>query len=148
MKRLPLITIAGGLLLILLSACSTASNSDTRDDGVEVTSPEGALFQVVPSNGAPVNFTVEQVKAMPQVAIEVDGKTEAGPALLTVLEEARVSEFSSVTLQGLNFNITLEKSEVTDEVILDVTNRGTVKFASPTVPKENWPKDITLITIK
>ncbi|MBN2503446.1 MAG: hypothetical protein JXB38_21900 [Anaerolineales bacterium] len=136
------------MLLILLSACSTASNSDTRDDGVEVTSPEGALFQVVPSNGAPVNFTVEQVKAMPQVAIEVDGKTEAGPALLTVLEEARVSEFSSVTLQGLNFNITLEKSEVTDEVILDVTNRGTVKFASPTVPKENWPKDITLITIK
>jgi hypothetical protein len=51
-------------------------------------------------------------------------------------------------LQGLNFNITLQTIEVTDEVILDITNRDTVKFASPNEPKENWAKDITLITVK
>ena len=148
MKRPPLLAIAGTILLILLSACSTGSSGGSMEDDIEVVLPEGVLFQVATANGEPVSFTVEQVKALPQVTIEVDGKTEEGPALLTVLEKAGVGDYSSVTLQGVDLSITLNADEITDEVILDITNRDTVKFASPTVSKQEWPKDIILIAVE
>ena len=148
MRRLTIVGILGISLLVLLGACSSQADSGTGEGASEVILPEGVLFQVLMPDGERVNFTVEQVKAMPQVSIEVDGKTEEGPALLAVLEDAGVSNFSSMTLQGLNLSVTLEKDEITDEVILDITNRDTVKFASPMVPKQDWPKDIMLITVE
>jgi hypothetical protein len=147
MRRLALLGIVGALLLVLLEACCGESKAVSWDD-LDVVLPVGVLFQVVTPNEEPVSFTIEQVEAMPQVSIEVDGRIEEGPALLTVLAEAGVDEFSSVTLHGLNLNIVLESRQVTDEVILSITNWDTVKFASPAVPGQNWPKGIMLIVVE
>lgn len=107
----------------------------------------GALFRVVKSDGSAVAFTVDDIKALPLAQYMTEGKVEEGPRLLDVLAQAGVGEFNEVIISGPKSSQTLSQAQVDDQAILDLTNHGTVKLATPAVAKADWVKDVDLIVV-
>jgi hypothetical protein len=105
------------------------------------------LFKVVKPNGKYKNYTLDSLKKLPLGRITVESKVEEGPRLPDIIKNAGIKKYKSVKITGKNGSITLKKKDVTNKVILDFTNHGTVKFSSPSVPKPKWIKDITTIKV-
>ena len=126
-----------GLLCLLALTVPACGKSETK-----------GLLEVIATDGSSVGITLDDLNGLPQAQINVDGRVEEGPRLFDVLRFAGVSEFTQVTLTGSSSPVTLTSEQVDDNTILDITNRGTVKLASTYVPKPDWTKDITLITVK
>jgi hypothetical protein len=109
--------------------------------------PADALLQLVKADGSTVNFTMADLKKLPLTSIMIGAKAEEGPALLEVLKAAGVTDFKQVTVSGDGV-LTLTKAQITPQVVLDFSNRGTVKIASPDLPIPSPAKDLTLITVE
>ena len=109
--------------------------------------PADALFQLVKPDGSAVNFTMADLKNLPLTSIMIGAKAEEGPALLEVLKAAGVTDFKQVTVSG-DGTLTLTKAQITSQVVLDFSNRGTVKIASPDLPIPSPAKDLTLIKVE
>ncbi|MEW5720671.1 MAG: hypothetical protein AB1817_18745 [Chloroflexota bacterium] len=133
MKNLFLLVL--GMLLVACANSTPAASTET------------SALQIVKPDGSTKGFSLDDLKALPKTKITVEGSAEEGPALLEVLRAAGVTDFKQVTLGGSGA-LTLTKDKVTPQVLLDFTNRGTVKFAAANVPKANWPKDITTIKVE
>ncbi len=111
------------------------------------TKPADAVFQLIRPDGSIVNFTMADLKKLPLTSIMVGAKAEEGPALLEVLKAAGVADFKQVTVSG-DGTVTLTKEQITPQVVLDFSNRGTVKIASPDLPIPSPAKDLTLIKVE
>src|SRR5262249_26888218 len=107
-----------------------------------------ALFQIIKADGTKFDVTLDALKKLSLANITVDGKVEEGPKLLDVLALADVTDFSEVSLKGSASPVTLTRSQVDDNTILDFNNHGTLKLATTYVPMPNWTKDISEITVK
>ena len=139
MKKILIFTLA----LFLLSACGTpAAPAATPAPAVS------ALYQIVKPNGAKFAVTLDAVKKLPLAQITVEGKVQEGPKLMDILSLAGITDFSEVTINGSSAPTTLTRAQVDDNTILDFSNRGTMKLATTYIPKSNWTKDITEITVK
>jgi hypothetical protein len=103
---------------------------------------------VIKPDGTTMDFTLDALKQLPLTSIMADGSPEEGPALRDVLSAAGISEFTEVTLTGADGTLTLAQADVTPEVVLDFNNRGGVKVASPTLPREQRVRDIFKIEVK
>ena len=157
------------LLALLLSACAPAATAtsmpvETQEpvatsapaatEVVEATattsssSSTPALFKIIKADGTEFGVTLDAVKGLPLAQITVDGKVEEGPKLLDVLNLAGVTDFTQVTLTGSSAPAALTREQVDDNTILDITNRGTMKLATTYIPKADWTKDISEITVK
>ena len=141
------------LLSLLLSACAPATSQPSADQpktppALQPTAVSGALFQVVLPDGTSVGVTLAQLKTLPLAQLTVDGKTEEGPKLMDILALAGVTDFSEVTLTGSSSPVTLTRAQVDDNTILDFNNHGTLKLSTTYVPKAQWTKDISTITVK
>jgi len=140
-------------LVILLTACSPAASlkqepPKTPQD-LQPTPVSGALFVVVKPDGSEVGFTWDDLKKLPLAQMTAEGKIEEGVKLMDVLSAAGVTEFSEVSLSGSRSPATLTFEQVKDEAtILDFTNHGTVKLATPHIPKADWTKDVARIEVK
>jgi hypothetical protein len=113
--------------------------------------PDGAVLQVVTSDGKATAFSLDQLAALPLASVTIEGKVEEGPRLLDILRAAGVSGFTQVILRGSrgdNTTNTVTSAQVDSDFVLDFTNRGTVKVATPSIPKDNWAKDIYLIEVR
>lgn len=97
-------------------------------------------------------FTMDDMRDFDMATVEVLGKTEEGPTLLAVLEAAGVTEFSRVYIGGMGIrddgSIMLTRAEVTDDVLLDIANRGTVKIVGPAIAWEDRVRDVTEIVVE
>ena len=91
---------------------------------------------------------MDDMKKLPLAQLTVEGKVEEGPKLLDILNAAGITDFTEVTLTGSASPATLTKAQVDDNTLLDFTNHGTVKLATTYIPKANWTKDISEITVK
>jgi hypothetical protein len=107
-----------------------------------------ALFQVITADGRIVGFTWDDLKKLPLAQITAEGKVEEGTKVLDILQAAGVTDFIKITLTGTNGSLTIDREQVTDEVILDFTNHGTVKLAAVAIPKVEWIKDIFEIKVE
>ena len=140
------------LLGILLSACAPAStlaaNQPKTPQALQPTAISTALFQIVKPDGTKVGVTMDDMKKLPLTQLTVEGKVEEGPKLLDILNAAGITDFTEVTLTGSASPATLTKAQVDDNTLLDFTNHGTVKLATTYIPKANWTKDISEITVK
>jgi hypothetical protein len=103
------------------------------------------LFKVTKPDKKIKSYSLDDLKKFKLGRITVQGKIEEGPLLMDVLKNAGVKKYSKVTLKGRDGSITRTSKQITKNVILDFTNRGTVKFCSTDVPKEKWIHDITEI---
>lgn len=127
------------------SAVSGSTQTGMRASEVQKGKP---VFEIITPQGTSKSIYAADLKELPLAQISVEGKIEEGPRLQDVLQLAGIKDFQRVTLTGREGNVTLAKEDVTPEVLLDLTNRGTVKLASPQVPKKDWVKDITLIKVE
>jgi hypothetical protein len=152
MKRNPSILLLI-VLALTLSACAPAATQPAADgpktpQALQPTAVSGVLFQVILPDGTSVGITLDHLKSLPLAQLTVDGKTEEGPKLMDILTLAGVTDFSEVSLTGSSAPVTLTREQVDDNTILDFNNHGTLKLSTTYVPKADWTKDISTITVK
>jgi hypothetical protein len=143
MKMLKIICLFVGLFAFttgLVTGCS-----DTTVDSAE----EDYHINFILKDTQVASLNLSQLQSLPKVSLSAFGKSEEGPTLLSVLELAGINEFNTITVIGMvkgrvaSGELTLTRSEITDEVILDFTNRGTTKLAGAQIPEDNWIIDVT-----
>jgi hypothetical protein len=139
------------VLMLSLSACAPAATNPTVQVVTEVAAQPAAsnvLFQIVKADGTKYAVTLDAVKALPLAQLTIEGKVQEGPKLLDILSLAGVTDFGEITITGSSAPCTLTHAQVDDNTILDFSNRGTMKLATTYIPKAEWTKDITEITVK
>jgi hypothetical protein len=132
------------LLILLLSACA----STPKETPKPAQEKSNTLFKIVKPDGSNFDVTLDAVKKLKLTQITVEGKVQEGPKLLDVLSLAGVTDFNEITITGSSAPSTLKHEQVDDNTILDFSNRGTMKLATTYIPKADWTKDITEITVK
>lgn len=147
-RRLGRLALLLGIVCILVTLGTACNKSGSGTASAHSPARADAVFEVTTPDGRSVPFSTNELRELPLTSIVVEGKAEEGPALVEVLRKAGVDEFNQVTLAGNGASLTLTREQVTSEVILDLTNRGTVKLAAPNVPKNDWVKDITRIKVE
>lgn len=138
------------ILILVLSACAPAATEMPAEPTSIPTpaEPSEVLFRIIRPDGSTYEVTLDAAKSLPLARITVDGKTEEGPKLMDFLSLAGIQEFTEVSITGSSSPCTLERDQVNDNTILDFTNRGTLKLATTYIPKADWTKDISEITVK
>lgn len=141
MRRfLPVILSIALLFSIFLSACSNQAASTA-----ETTSP--ALFEIVLQDGTVFPVTAEVIASLPAASEMIEGKSQDGPRVSDLLKAAGVKDYTQLIFNGTG-TYTVTADQVNEHFILDLSNRGTYKMASPDIPKVDWVKDITRIEVK
>ncbi len=137
------------ILSILLTACAVQSTPTATTVPLPEATPFSgpALFEVVRQDGTRVAFTQDMISAIPEASVTIEGSVQAGPKLVDVLAAAGIGDYTKLVFSGSSI-LTVEAAQVTDQFILDLSNRGTYKMASPDIPKANWVKDIVSIEVK
>ena len=96
-----------------------------------------------------VRLDLAALQALPQSHITTpgtgNGGRQDGPSIAAVLEKAGAATFTSVAVTGDEGTRTFTAVEVAGAV-LDVTNRGTTKFASTAVGPDRWVHNVTDLT--
>jgi hypothetical protein len=96
-------------------------------------------------------FSVVDLRALPQARITIDGKEQDGPTLPAVLEAAGVPAPARVTVIGAGLRdsgkLVLPAALVTKQVIVDFSDRGTVKVCTPRVAWARWVRDVREIRV-
>ena len=146
--RLSLIPILAIALGLLISECNKPTSNPTNPKTSIASKNPETIFELVKPDGSKIPFLMNDLKNLPLTTIFADGSPQEGPTLLAVLKSAKVEEFKEVAVTGREGTKTLPRSEVTDQLVLDFNNRGSVKLASPTMPRDERIRDITRIEIK
>ena len=114
-------------------------------------SPGAAAYTVaVTRNGSVVRrFTVADLRALPQSAETIDGKTQDGPLVSAVLAAAGVRGYTQLTVKGAGVrdsgSLTLRSPHIPAGLMVDFSDRGTVKVCCPTLAWGQWVRDVTAI---
>ncbi len=144
--RISAILLLVSIAVALLSGCGGPSASAENAAGGAA---PGDAVKVVGPDGKSSNLTLKEMDALPKGRIQVEGKWEEGPTLPDIISAAGIKEYRQVTLSGAgSAKLTLAKGQVNREVVMDFTNHGTLKFSSPAVPKKDWLKDVSTITVE
>ncbi|MFM7128787.1 MAG: hypothetical protein ACKO0V_05460 [bacterium] len=106
------------------------------------------VFDLVRADGSTQAFSLDDLKKLPLATIFAEGNPQEGPSLAAVLKSAAVADFQEVAITGREGTKRMNKAEITQEVILDFNNRGSVKLVSPTMPHEARIRDITRIEVR
>ncbi len=98
-------------------------------------------------------FTVAELRALPQVHILSDGKPQDGPSLPAVLAAAGVTGgYEALVIRGTGVRdagrLTLPAGEVDGRVILDFSDRGTVKVVGPRLDFRERVRDVTAVVVE
>jgi hypothetical protein len=137
------------VLSLTWTACASNPDGPRTPQALQPTAVSTALFQIIRADGTSFGVTLEALKTLPLALILADdGKIEEGPYLRDVLALAEVTQFTEVTLTGSSNPVTLTFDQVDQNTILDFNNHGTMKLSSTYVPKANWTKDVSEITVK
>lgn len=157
MKRL-LIMILAVLISLSMAACTNQTAPKGDQTGQKQNNPTGqadqaktADYQVkVTMAGKELkSYTIEDIKKMPTISLQVDGKEEVGPSVASILKDAGVETFSKVTFKGaFNTQATLTKEQMGEDTMVDLTNHNTVKLATKAISKNDWIKDIIEIAVE
>jgi len=142
-----LLTVPFAFLVVaaLATGCAKSTSGTTEP---------GYLVKVTVKGAPAASLTIAQLQDLPKVSLDAYGKSEEGPTLLSALDLAGVKDFSKITISGLmkgrvaSAELTLTRDQVTGTVILDFTNRGTVKLAGADIPEDNWIIDVTELKVE
>ncbi len=138
------LVVLGAVLVLLVAAAWAAASLLAPKDRYEV--------RVLDGTRVLASYTVDDLKALGEATIVVDGKTEQGPRLIQVLQAAGVKQFTRLEIRGAGVRddgfITLSASDVDENVLLDIANRGTVKVVGPKIAWADRVRDVTEIVVE
>jgi hypothetical protein len=96
-------------------------------------------------------FSVAELRALPPQRVTINGKTQEGPSLKTVLETAGVTSYGSLSVVGYGLRdrgrLTVSAAAA-EGSMLDFADRGTVKFCNPTLAWDQWVRDVTELDVR
>jgi hypothetical protein len=153
-KRLRNLSLVALLLAVTITLFAGCSGQPDATDTAPPGSGESYQIKVVLPDKQVVFLGLSELQILPKVSITAYGKSEEGPTLLSALDLAGVKEFNKVTVVGMlrgrvaSGELTLNRSEVTSEVILDFTNRGTAKLSGSQIPEDNWIIDVSEMRVE
>jgi len=107
----------------------------------------GTLLTVLLPGGASVPLSLRQLRALPQATLRIAGNQASGPPLEEILEATGVGKFETLTLVGKN-SIVLSSRDISSEVILRLTDHGTLDLAGEFIPPAKWVKDVREIRVR
>ena len=118
----------------LTTFSSTTTTTQTSSSSTTSTATPYAI-SIVQNGNQIASLTLADLKNLPQVT----STQETGPTLLSVLNSVGVQNFTQVTINGYSqgrtstATTTLQKAQITDNVILALVNRGTAKLTGSDV---------------
>jgi hypothetical protein len=96
-------------------------------------------------------FSVTDLQALPQGRIVVDDKEQDGPTVRSVLTASGVDDFEQLTVKGAGLRddgaLSLPATRVDDTLLLDFSDRGTVKVCSPAIDWGDWVRDVSELRV-
>ncbi|MHB1017796.1 MAG: hypothetical protein ACYC2X_07930 [Coriobacteriia bacterium] len=135
--------VLGSLLAFLGLAWGAELLLTTPDD----TPP----IRVVLDDEVVAEFTMDELRQLPEHSFSQWGKSESGPAVLDILAEAGVTDFTTLTVHGTGIRddglLVLDREEIDGDVLFDFANRGTVKIAGPDIAWEDRVRDVTELEV-
>jgi hypothetical protein len=93
------------------------------------------------------SFTLRQLQDLPQVEIVTPQSRGAvrqkGPTVHSILDAAGAIDVRTVRIEGRDPAQTFVAAELTDELILNVTKRKTLKLVGTKLDVGRWVRDVT-----
>lgn len=151
------------LILAVMSAagCSSNtisgnSNASSPGDQTPASTASSSTYsiKVFSGNNELTTLKLADLLKLPQISVTADGKQQSGPSLLSVLESVGIKGFSSVSAYGYNqgrlatAELTLNKSQINQQIVLDISKRNTAKLAGPDIPNNSWIIDVNKLVIQ
>jgi hypothetical protein len=141
----------------LTAGCAARANSGSAATSSPAsTSTEQAGYHInVLQNGRQTgSLSLAQLKTLPTVTFNAYQRTETGPTLLSALKLAGIDSFARITVSGMlrgrvaTGELSLNRNDITDEVILDFSNEGKAKLAGSKIPFDNWIIDVSEVRVE
>jgi hypothetical protein len=133
--------LALAILSLALPGCS--------DDGEGSSPSDDVVLRVVDGNTVARDWTLADLEAeIPFAEIVVDGDAQAGPRLVDVIAASGIDQWETGQVLGMSegrvvtVELDIESSQVDETWVFDLTNRGTLKLASPDLQREKWVRDV------
>ncbi len=158
-----------GFLLCLLAAfpvfaiaCAPAASSSTPGATTSSTasttsspaSPTGYFISVVVNDKQTATLTPADLAKLPQIKQTVGGTEETGPTLLSALASANINDFTQITIFGFTkgrvatAELALTRAQVTNNVMLALVARGTVKLTGTDIGADKAVVDVNKMVVK
>ncbi|ORV39326.1 hypothetical protein [Mycobacterium conspicuum] len=114
--------------------------------------PDAAGSLVVQQDGRVLDrLTLPRLRGLPQVEIATPqsrgAQVQKGPTVRSVLDAAGATGVNRVRIEGRDPAQTLTNEELTDQVILGVTKRNTLKLTGTQLGRERWVRDVTAMVV-
>jgi hypothetical protein len=140
--------------LVLVAGVATAwwFESVTPPAAMSAASTGGYHVRITQDGRQIASLNLAQLQAIGMRTVVVQGGTEQGPPLLTVLARVGATDFTTVTIIGAGARDTgrldISVADVGPDTVLDIAKRGTVKVAGPNIPKDMRVRDVTEIQVR
>jgi hypothetical protein len=138
--------------LLLLVACGNNEATSSQSTTISTVSSSGYKIKIFSENQLITSLGIEELQSLPQVSVDVGSDTPAnGPTLQSVLEKAGTKEFTEVTVIGMSkgriatAETTLQKADITPEVVLDFNKQGKTKLCGIRILQDKWIIDVSEI---
>jgi hypothetical protein len=119
--------------------------------GTDAAGPPGYTVAVLRGGDVLRRFTPADLRRLPQVTITADGKEQDGPTVHAVLSAAGVTDFDRLEVRGMGLRddgrLTLAARQVGEDLVLDFTDRGTLKVVSPDLDWGDRVRDVTELRV-
>ena len=150
LRRRPALVVIAALCGVVVAAW--VGQTIATSGAGETSSPAPAYSVKVERGGELLkHYDLAALHALPQTQVVIDGKEQDGPLLETVLRDAGVGDFASVTIRGAGVRddgrLTLSRAEAGRGVLLDFSDRGTVKACGPRLDWADWVRDVLTIDV-
>ncbi len=143
------------LFPLVVLACSPASSSSNPGATTSTAaSPTGYSISVVVNDKQTATLTPADLAKLPQVKQTVGGTEETGPTLLSSLASVGIKDFTQITIYGFTkgrvatAELTLARAQVTDNVMLALVARGTVKLTGTDIGSDKAVVDVNKMVVK
>lgn len=127
------------LTFLALSACGAA------------TTDRAGSLAVVQNGGVLSRLTLSQLTALPQAEIATPqsrgAQVQKGPTVRSVLNAAGATYVERVRVEGRDPAQTFGAAELTDQLVLNVTKRNTLKLAGTQLGRDRWVRDVTTLVV-
>jgi len=107
---------------------------------------EVVLYVILP-NDSRVGFSNNDLKELPKVVVDINGREYQGVRVLDVLEMSKWAYNAfSITFEGRG-SLTIPASQITEDTILVLNEQGQIDLISPVTDFSDLPSDVILITL-
>lgn len=149
----PVLIAAAAVAAVVVAAWALQATVSGGGESSQGDSPPPPYSVSVERGGEVLQkYDLAALDSLPKVTREMEDKEQTGPTLMVLLEDAGVTSYEKVDVRGAgirdNGRLSLTRTEVGRRVQLDFSERGTVKVCAPWLEREEWVRDILIISVE